>query len=246
MPAPLVTVVVPSLNQGGYLSAALQSIAAQAVETEILVLDGGSTDGSLAVIEAWASRLAGWRSAPDGGQASAINEGILRGSAPYVCWLNADDVLLPGALGLLVAALERNPSAPVAYGQAFNIDASGRTLGRYWTMPFSRRRLAWRCFICQPATLIRRSAWAAVGGLDESLLMALDYELWWRLSERFGDFSYVEAPVACNRVHAGTKTKTRRREHHLEAIEVVRRHHGRVPWKWYLSWPWSVWYKAWR
>lgn len=102
MTSPLVTIAVPSFNQGRFLDDALASIFRQEIEVEVFVLDGGSTDESVRVLERWAPLLAGWRSGPDGGQAAAINEGIARGRAPYVCWLNSDDWFLPGGLGMQI------------------------------------------------------------------------------------------------------------------------------------------------
>jgi len=96
-----------------------------------------------------------------------------------------------------------------------------------WVEPFSERRLALRCFICQPATLIRRTAWDAVHGVDETLHMAMDYDLWWRLLRAFGPLEFVDEFVAVNREHDQTKTRSRRRLHYREAIDVVHRHHGR-------------------
>ncbi len=101
-----VTVAVPSFNQGRYLNQALASIFQQDVPLEVFVADGGSTDGSVDVIQRWEHRLAGWRSHADRGQAAAINECIAKGRAPFVCWINSDDWLLPGALSALSQALE--------------------------------------------------------------------------------------------------------------------------------------------
>lgn len=241
--APLVTVAMPSRDQAQFLAEAIDSVLAQDLPLELFVADAGSTDGSVEVLRQRESRLAGWRSHPDGGQAAAINECIARGSAPYVCWLNSDDLLLPGGLALLHAALEEAPDAAGAYARAWNQRPDGRR-SAVWVEPFSERRLALRCIVSQPATLMRRTAWEAVGGLDESLHLALDYDLWWRLWRRFGPLRFVDAFTAVNRDHAGTKTRMNRARHYREAIDVVRRHHGSVPLKWWLYQPWSVWWKA--
>ena len=243
--APRVTVAVPSFNQGPYLAQALESIFAQDVPVEVFVLDGGSTDGSLDVIRRFEDRLAGWRSHADRGQSAAVNEGIARGSAPYVCWLNSDDWLLPGALARLAGELDRHPEAPMAYGRVWNHDeASGTRRRNLEVHPFSERLMAQLNVISQPATLVRREAWQAVGGVDESLHMAMDYDLWWKLYKRFGAPRFVDDHLAVNRRHGGSKTTRQRRLHYREAIAVVRRHHGRVPLKWWLAQPVMVWYRA--
>lgn len=244
MSQPQITVVVPSLNQGRYLDAALQSIFDQDLPVEVFVLDGGSSDNSAAVIERWRPRLAWARSAPDAGQSAAINEGIALGHAPYVCWLNSDDLLLGGGLRALLDALEVQRTAPVAYGRVWNLDEASQCRTPVWVQPFNERALARRCIISQPGTLIRRSAWEAVGGIDSTLNMAMDYDLWWKLYNRFAAFAFIEDFVAVNRDHDKTKTRNLRAAHYREAINVVRRHHGSVPLKWWLYQPYAVWWKT--
>jgi glycosyltransferase involved in cell wall biosynthesis len=243
-PAARVTVAVPSFNQGGYLDQALASIFAQDVPVEVFVVDGGSTDDSLEVIRRWGHRLAGWRSHPDAGQAAAINEAIARGTAPFVTWINSDDLLLAGGLSNLLVCLEQSAIQPAAYGRAWHQQEPGGARRPVWVRPFSAPWLAQGCFICQPATLIRRSAWEAVGGLDETLHMAMDYDLWWRLYRAFGPLAYIDTYLAVNREHATTKTRTQRRAHYREAMAVVRRHYGRVPMKWWLAQPYAVWWRS--
>ena len=110
--------------------------------------------------------------------------------------------------------------------------------------PFSERWMAQLNIVSQPGTLVRRSAWEAAGGVDEKLHMAMDYDLWWRLFRQAGVPAFVDDFVAVNRVHPATKTGTQRREHYREAMDVVRRHYGRVPLKWYLAQPYAVWYRS--
>jgi GT2 family glycosyltransferase len=240
MPEPLVTVAVPSLNQGAFLDKALSSIFEQQVPVEVFVLDAGSTDNSLNIIQKWADKLAWWRSEPDAGQSAAINEGIAKGSAPYVCWLNADDYFLPNGLNCLVESLENTPAAPAVYGRCWTVRPNGSKVGRYITAPFWPWLLANYCFICQPGTLIRRNAWESLGGLDENLHMAMDYDLWWRLFQKGGKLNYVKQFVAATTMHGETKTASQREAHYREAIEVVKKYTGRTPLKWRIAWPLMV------
>ena len=240
----VVTIAVPSFNHGRFLDAALASIFSQDLPVEVFVLDGGSTDNSLEIIRAWEPRLAGWRSHADGGQAAAINEGIALGQAPYVCWLNSDDWFLPGGLAKLLTNLEQHPEAPMAYGRTSNCDDATGRMSKAFVRPFSEWLMAQACIISQPGTLIRRSVWEALGGVDPGLHMAMDYDLWWRIYRRFGLPLLVDEYVAVNREHPGTKTNSQRHRHYAEAMEVVRRHYGRVPLKWWLAQPYAVWFRS--
>lgn len=242
--SPRVTVVVPTLNQSAFLECALQSVVSQRTPVDLIVVDGGSSDGTADILSYWESRLAWWRSRPDAGQSAAINEGMAHSTAPYVTWLNSDDWYLPGGLDALVDALDRHPECPGVYADALNADELGHTKGKYFTQAFTRRNLAWRCFISQPATLLRRSTWEALGGVDESLHYAMDYDLWWRIFRRFGPLARVRQTVAVNRAHRATKTQSARRAQCTEAMRIVERNVGHVPLKWYVAWPYSVWYKS--
>lgn len=244
---PKVTIAVPSYNQGRYLEQCLASIFAQDVPVEVYVADAGSKDESGEVIARYADRLLGWRSRKDAGQAAAINEGAAAGTAPYVAWLNSDDMLEPGGLARLVAALEGDPQAPMAYGRVWDHfeDPPRPRKPVAMVRPFSEWWMSQFCIVSQPGTLVRRRAWESVGGVDESLHLAMDYDLWWRLYKRYGTPRFVDAFVAVNRVHGLTKTSTLRARHYQEAMQVVRRHHGRVPLKWYLAQPYAVWYRTW-
>lgn len=234
-----IAIAVPSLNQRPFLGAALDSLAHSRVTVHRAVLDAASTDGSRELIEARAGELSFWRSAEDAGQAAAVNEGVAGLCARHadvraVGWLNADDEFVGGGLDRLWQALEEHPDWVVACGRGALTAVDGSVVGEIPTAPFDREGFARACTICQPSTLIRRDAWEQVGGLDASLDMCFDYDLWWRLSH-LGPLGYVNAIVAASRDHGETKTRLRRTQYFREATAIVRRETGAVPWHWYIS-----------
>jgi GT2 family glycosyltransferase len=234
-----VGIAVPSLNQGRFLGVALDSVRNSSTQVRCAVLDAGSSDGSRDVIAARADELAFWRSAPDEGQAAAVNEGIARLCAEHdeleaVGWLNADDFYLEGGLDRLRRALADRPDWVAVSARGALASEAGAVIGEIPTAAFSRQGFARACTICQPATLVRRRAWERVGGLDVTLDMCFDYDLWWRLA-RLGSIGHVDELVAASRDHGATKTRQRRRQYFHEATVIVRRETGGVPWHWFIS-----------
>ncbi len=228
MAAPLVSIVTPSFNQGEFIAATIESVLAQDYpHINYLVVDGGSTDGTLDVLRSYGERIR-WLSEPDGGQADAVNKGIARTRGPIVAWLNADDVYLPGAVTRAVAELEKHPEAGLVYGNAEFIDRAGTTLGPCPQVePFSLNRLIHHLdFIVQPATFFHRAAFDAVGGLDAGLRYCLDYDLWIRLA-RHAPVRYLPTTLAQARIYPETKTASGGLER-LDEIERMIRRHGRA------------------
>lgn len=234
---PSVSVVIPNLNQGVYLEEALQSVLKQTknLDIRIAVMDAGSTDNSLEIIKKYENHIYFWRSYPDKGQAFAINEGIIKlPSADYICWLNSDDSFEENGLEKMVVFLEEHKEFHAVYGKAYITDYRNRKMEPYPTCDFSIEALTKNCFICQPATLVRFQTWVNVGGVDESLFMCMDYDLWWRLSKN-GVIGYLEEFVANSRDHEGTKTRNNKRRHYEEALLILKRNIGHIPWEWCIS-----------
>ena len=141
---PCVSVVVPSFNQGAFLEECLESLAHYPADVcEILVMDGGSTDGSVNVIRKYQHRLAHWQSRADGGQAAALREGFRLARGSIFGWLNSDDRLIDGALRTVIEFFGRNPSIQWAYGDHDFIDGEGRRLSSRYVAAMDYRELYW-------------------------------------------------------------------------------------------------------
>lgn len=232
---PAVTIVTPCLNAAQFLERTLESVLRQDYANfEYLVFDGGSTDGTLELLERYAADYPGqirYVSAPDGGASEAIARGFLMARGAIFAYLNADDTYFPGAIRLAVAHLNEEPEVAGVYGNAYWIDKEGRVLGSYPTKAFDPAALGRECFICQPACFVRAAAIRAVGGFDTRLQTAFDYDLWLRLAQRY-TLRRIDVVLANSRMHAENKTLSRRRTVFREAIGCVRRHQGYVPFQW--------------
>jgi GT2 family glycosyltransferase len=239
---PRISVVMPSLDQVDFLSTAVDSVLAQGLaDVELIVADGGSTDGSQARLAELARRHPGrlrWTSGPDGGPAAAVNAAVRLARAPLLGWLNSDDVLAEGALQRAADHFEQHPDDVAVYGHGEHVDLLGRSLGRYPTLPPDTpiERFRDGCFICQPTMWMRRSAWIALGGLDETLGAAFDFEMWLRLFKACaGRIGFIDAVLAQSRLHAGGITRRQRERVAFEGLAVLRRHLGEAPPQWLLT-----------
>ena len=235
---PLVSVVTPSLNSERFIGRTIESVLAQSYPNlEYIVMDGSSTDGTLAILEQYRDRLQ-YVSAPDGGVADAVNKGFYKSQGSILGWLNSDDTYRPEAVDRAVQRLLHVSEAAVVYGEAIWIDEHDVVLGKYPTRtPFMSSMLEQECSICQPACFIRREAFERIGCLDTSLHFAFDYDLWIRLSRQY-PFTAVDECLAESRMHRGTITLGQRESVFEENIWLLRRHFGYVPVNWiygYLS-----------
>jgi glycosyltransferase involved in cell wall biosynthesis len=234
---PTFSLVTPSLNQGRFLRETLESALGQGYPAlELHVQDGGSTDGTLAVLDEYRGRVT-WASEPDGGQADAINRGLARAGGEVLGYLNSDDLLLPGALEAVGAAFAADPRLRLVYGRAVYVDESGKRLGPCLTQPWSRARLADTCFVAQPAAFFRRSLWEAVGPFDVSLHHTMDYDFWLRAAEKLRDDEvlYLDRELAACRMHGDAKTVAGWDRALGEILALVKRRTGYVSLWWCVA-----------
>jgi hypothetical protein len=226
--SPLVSIITPSYNQGTFIEATILSVLEQDYSNlEYLVVDGASADETQEILRRYRGRLR-WISEPDEGQAHAINKGFARTRGEILGWLNSDDTYLPGAISTAVEYLVAHPDVMLVYGDANFMDAGGVVIGLCAHVePFDLNRLIhYSDFIVQPAAFFRRSAFEAVGGLDESLHWAMDYDLWLKISQRY-QVAYLPRPMANSRWFGGNKTAIGGRTRLDEIEKVASRHGGR-------------------
>lgn len=174
------TVITPSYNQAAFIERTLRSVLDQGyAELEYLVVDGGSTDGSVDIIRRYADRLAWWVSEPDSGQTDALNKALARATGDVIAYINSDDVYLPGAFATAMSALERNPDARWVVGACRFEGDAGFTTELWRPEPPSGPRPLWILGpwgAPQPSTFWRREVFDELGPFREDLHFAFDTE----------------------------------------------------------------------
>ena len=228
---PAISIVTPSYMQGRFLEATIRSVLDQNYPNlEYVVQDGGSTDGSVAIIEKYRHRLTHAESRKDNGQAHAINLGFAHATrGEIMAYLNSDDLLLPGTLNTVARFFARNPDVDVVYGHRVIIDPDGYEIGR-WVLPgHSDTMLVWADYVPQETLFWRRRIWDKVGGrIDESFHFALDWDLLLRFREQGAKFVRLPRFLGAFRVHTDQKTIAQLQEHGTPEMNKLRyRVHGR-------------------
>lgn len=230
--APTISVVTPSYGQGDYIEATLLSVLDQDYPAlEYFVQDGGSTDGTVAVLRSHQHRLSGWASAADEGQAQAINLGFSRSTGEIMAWLNSDDLLLPGTLACVAEFFVRHPEVDVVYGNRLLIDEEGREIGR-WILPdHDGEVLQWADYVPQETLFWRRRIWERAGGcVDESFRFAMDWDLLLRFMAVGAKFAHLPRFLGAFRIHTRQKTSTVIHDLGLSEMSRIReRIWGHVP-----------------
>ncbi len=217
---PTISIVTPSFNQGGFLAETIESVISQAGDfiIDYIVVDGGSTDDSVDIIRRYDTLIRTgifsgncrgltyrWVSKKDRGQTDALTKGFRVAEGDIFAWLNSDDTYLPGALQTVATFFRDYPETGLMYGEAHYCDTAGIIIGRYRTDEFNYDKLAWFNYMCQPSTFFRKNVFDAVGGLDDTLHFAMDYDLWVRIGKRF-TCRYLPEFLSKYRLHESSKT----------------------------------------
>jgi glycosyltransferase involved in cell wall biosynthesis len=222
MPSPKISVVTCSYNQARFLEETIRSVLDQNYSNlEYIIIDGGSTDGSVDIIRRYSDRLSYWISESDAGQTDALIKGFNRATGDISCWLCSDDLHESSTLYEVADFFEQRPEAKVVYGDSTLIDADSRIIASKREHAFNR--FIWMYdhnYIPQPSTFWRHELYLQVGGLDRAFNLAMDGDLWARFAE-VTDIHHVSRPWSRMRYYAEQKIQ-QNRGHTMKEDRIIR------------------------
>ncbi len=225
-----ISIITPSLNQGEFIERTIQSVLSQKGDFELdyIIVDGGSTDGTLDIVRRYEDRLT-LISGRDRGQSDAINKGFGMASGDILAWLNSDDTYEPRALSE-VAERYRRHEFEWCFGNCRNINEYDHEIRRpitrykmFESRRYSFKRLLSKDFIPQPAVFFTKRAFREIGPLDLDLEYTMDYDYWLRIGKRYSPI-YINRFLANFRWHGESKNSRNYRESAREAYLVAKKH----------------------
>lgn len=230
--SPTLSILTPSYNHGAFIEQTIRSVLDQEFPVEYLVMDGGSTDGTVDVLRRYEGRLR-YVSERDGGQAAALNAGFRRTSGEIIGWINSDDYYAPGAFAEVMQVFATRPEVRWLYGRCPIVDRAGHesrsfvtAYKEFWMRRYRYERLLIENFINQPTVFFRRALLdeMSAGGppLDERMHNAFDYHLFLRMAGRARPF-FVDRVLAYFRVYADAKTSSTFARSFREEADAARR-----------------------
>lgn len=224
---PRISVITPSYNQAQFIEETIQSILFQGYPNlEYIIIDGGSQDESVQIIKKYEKHLSYWHSKKDKGQADAINQGMRLATGEVVCWLNSDDLYLPGTL-LEIGRhfMGKTNTASLAYGSALtmwqekeDLNGSARV-----ARPFDREVLTYSDYIVQPSSFWTQKLWSEVGELNSEYHYVLDWD-WFIRASKIIDFTYIPRFLSVYRLHLKHKTGSGGKLRINEINEIIERY----------------------
>lgn len=231
---PRITVVTPSYNQAEFLERTIQSVLNQGYPNlEFIIIDGGSTDGSVEIIRKYEKQLAYWVSEQDAGQTDAINKGWKKATGQIIAYLNSDDTYMPQAMKNVASYFGRHPEVDAVYGTCNLIDEYDKVINVWEPSKFNLKALI-RCGIStipQQTVFFRSKILDDIGFLDSSLRHVMDYEYWIRIGQKF-NFKKIPYIIANFRVQANSKTSLECNTQWLESCRIRAKYSDESKFQW--------------
>jgi len=239
IPYPKITIVTPSYNQGQFLERTILSVLNQNYpKLEYMVVDGGSTDGSVDLIRKYERHLAWWVSEKDEGQSHALNKGFSRATGDLVGWQNSDDIYLPGAFFRAAELYLREPQVDIWFGNRLDVDEQDNVIGEGRFVPFSVVGYLYEGMsLSNQSVFTRRTLFSRIGMLDQTLQVAMDYEFFLRAGLKGARFRRVPDYLGAIRRHGASKTNTLWSSKMEKECELIHQRYGR---KNYLGGPLKI------
>lgn len=221
---PMISVVIPSFNQGRFIGQAISSVLYQDYpNVELIIIDGGSSDNTSDIIEKYADSLSHYISEPDNGQAHAINKGFRVAKGDILAWLNSDDMYLPCTLSKVAKILSNVTTPALVYGGCMRFTEGTPYTHGVFPPDFDAERLTYYDYIDQPSTFWTRSLWETVGELNESYHYVLDWD-WFIRASKIGKFIPLKEFLSIYRYHEEHKTGSGGAKRRKEILEVVEKY----------------------
>jgi glycosyltransferase involved in cell wall biosynthesis len=224
---PKISIATPSYNQVEFIEQTIRSVLLQGYPNlEYIVIDGGSTDGSVEIIQKYDKWIDYWVSEPDRGQSHAINKSAARSTGELFGWLNTDDFFMPGAMHAFAKLVREYPKAVAWVGGCYRVKPNGKILSRVLPRHLDRDSLAdywWQGFFFQPSCLFAARTWEELGRLDEDLYIAFDLDWWLRLAT-LGEFASTREMLSVATIHGEAKTQAKMAKMNAEKLTVQQRH----------------------
>lgn len=208
-PWPKISIVTPSYNQGQFIEETIRSVLLQGYpDLEYIVMDGGSTDGTVEMIRKYAPWLAHWVSEPDEGQAQAINKGFAAASGVLSAWINSDDYYFPASWGVIAEQYSQHGDDKIYLGYGHIVDYEGKLLHEIRVTKVVPELLlnTWReNWFLQQAVFWPSCLWNKVGGLKKDFILLMDLDLWLRFAQLY-EFIFIDKKVGALRYYPDAKS----------------------------------------
>jgi glycosyltransferase involved in cell wall biosynthesis len=231
LPNLTISIITPSYNQAAYLEQTIQSVINQNYPAiEYIIIDGGSTDDSVEVIQKYSSHFAYWVSEKDRGQSDAINKGLKLATGDIVCWLNSDDLFEPNTLNTIAQFFNKNTDAKFIYGDGLIFHENGKKRDFHCRPGKVNKEMLSRCDpLQQPSTFWRRKIHNEIGFIDESLGFTMDWDFFMRIALKY-EMHYLPITFSRYRIHDAHKTGVGGERRSKEILNFIEKY-GDQKWK---------------